>query len=99
MTKWPMYLSALEVYIKTDAFEMYVGDKDTMTPEEWQTARLIADAPALLAACKANQEMRQHILTCPKCADGALCDTFNELDQRADRLTRAAIAAAEATDA
>ena len=51
--------------------------------------------PLLLEACKANQEMRQHILTCPRCADGALCDTFNDLDQRADRLTRAAITAAE----
>ena len=62
-------------------------------------ARTIAAAPDLLAACRANQEMRQHILTCPRCADGALCSEFNDLDQRADRLTRAAIAAAENKEA
>ena len=52
MTKWPILKTGVETYIKTDTFELYVGDTDTITPEEWRTIATIAHAPALLAASK-----------------------------------------------
>jgi len=52
MTEWPITKTSLETYIDCGVFELYVGDTADLTPEEWETIRLISQAPALLEACK-----------------------------------------------
>ena len=104
MTKWPIEIYSDEVYIQTPAFEMYVGSKADMTSEEWQTVRLIAAAPALLAACKIARQELEHAVPSGCWSTGPLtgdviqdhiicpgCTAISQID--------AAIAAAEATDA
>jgi hypothetical protein len=77
----------------------YQHDEDgNATYNAEANAHLIAAAPALLAACKAHCVVGDHVAICPKCGDGRECQEYNTLYHKADELTRAATAQAEATD-
>lgn len=65
------------------------------TERDAANAKLIAAAPDLLAACKAQEEAEAHHRTCENCDTVTLCMDAEEKFAKAEAMRKAAIAKAE----
>ena len=77
--------------------DVYIGDKDQDDIDLWRDiANLWLAAPALLAACEAEEAIEDHIRMCPTCqVDRHQCGARTDLFLEARRLRQAAIAQAK----